>query len=177
MKRKILAIVLFAGILVSLSAQASITRFAVVDMGRVAAAYAERSPDAKAFVEKRDRIQAEIEKQNQELQDLNAKLAEAQEQGKKDQVRTLENQIRSKTQSLQTYIKNSFADLEKDRDKLLSNTDFSTQVTSIIRVVAESEGYSMVLNKSEGSAILWYSPSVDITNKVIERIRSSGASR
>jgi outer membrane protein len=42
--------------------------------------------------------------------------------------------------------------------------------------VAESEGYSMVLSK-EGAGILWYSPSVDITNKVIERIRTGNTRR
>jgi outer membrane protein len=34
--------------------------------------------------------------------------------------------------------------------------------------VAESEGYSMVLSKTDAKGILWYSPSVDITDKVIQ---------
>ena len=172
MKRFILAILLCGGVLVSLSAQASITRFAVVDMNRVTTAYADQSQEARAFTEKRDRVQAEIDKQNKELQELNAKLAEAKESGNQTQIKNLENQIRTKTQSLQTYIKNSFADLEKERDRLFKNDALVAEVTNVIRAVAESEGFSMVLSKTEGSGILWYSPSVDITNKVIERIRS-----
>ena len=177
MKRFIVALLLCGGIFVSLSAQASITRFAVVDLNRIAAAYADQSPEAKSFIEKRDKVQAEIEKQNKELQELNARLAEIQEQGKKDQIKNLENQIRVKTQSLQSFIKNSFAELDRERDKFFKNEAFMAQITSIIRAVAESEGFTMVLSKTEGSGILWYSPSIDITNKVIERIRSGPTRR
>ena len=172
MKRFILTALLLAGFIVFLSAQASITRFAVVDMSRVAAAFADQSTEAKAFNEKRDRVQAEIDKQNKELQELNSKFTEAQEEGKKDQARTLESQIKTKTQTLQTYIKNAFSDLERERDRLLKNDTFMTQINTVIKAVGESEGYSMILSK-DSPGILWYSPSVDITNRVIERIRSS----
>jgi outer membrane protein len=173
MKRFVLVNMLCTVILFSLSAQASITRFAVVDMNRVTAAYAEQSAEGKAFIEKRDRIQAEIDRQNKELQELNAKLAEARENGNQNQIKNLENQVRSKTQAIQTYIKTNFAELERERELLFSNENFMNLVTSIIRAIAQSEGYSMVLNKSEGSVVLWYSPAVDITNKVIERLRSA----
>ena len=172
MKRFVLA-VLFCGVtIISLFAQASITRFAVVDMNRVVAAFTDRSPEAKAFTEKRDSVEAEIVRQNKELQELNAKLTEARENGNQSQIRNLENQVRTKTQTLQIYIKTNIEELEKERAMLLSNEAFMSQVTGIIRAVAESEGYSMVLSKTEGAGILWYSPSVDITSKVIERIRS-----
>ena len=171
MKRFVFAI-LFCGIFSGLvSAQATITRFAVVDMNRVASAYASQSPEFRAFTEKRDKVQAEIEKQNKELQELNVRLAEAQENENKSQIRNLENQVRTKTQVLQTYIKNNFAELEAEQDRLLNNEAFKTQLTNIIRAVAESEGISMVLRKDD-PAILWNSPSVDITSKVLERVRS-----
>ena len=177
MKRFIVMSLLIGGILVSLSAQASITRFAVVDLNRVITAFADQSAEARAFIQKRDQIQAEIEKRNKELQDLNAELAEAQEQGNQNQVRTLENQIRTRTQAAQTYITTNFAALERDRERLLRDNAIRTQLTTFIRAVAESEGYSMVLSREESSGILWYSPSVDITNRVIERIRSASPRR
>ena len=169
--KRLIMIILCIGIIVSLSAQATITRFAVVDLNRVVAAFADRSPEAKAFNERRDKIQAEIDKQNKELQELNARLEEARDNENQNQIKTLENQIKSKTQSLETYIKTNFAALEKERDRLLKNEAFMNQILAVIRAVAESEGYSMVLSKAEGSGILWYSPSVDITSRVIERIR------
>ena len=174
MKRFIFSALLCWGVVFSLSAQASITRFAVVDMNRITEAFADQLPEIKVFKEKRDKIQAEIDKQGKELQELNVKLAEAKESGNQNQIRNLENQIRTKTQNLQTYIKNNFAELEKERERLLKNEALMNQILPIVRSVAESEGYSMVLSRTEGSGIIWYSPAVDITNKVIEKIRSGG---
>ncbi|MDR2072393.1 MAG: OmpH family outer membrane protein [Spirochaetaceae bacterium] len=178
MKRIIVTVLLWGGIIVTLQAQQSITRFAVVDMNRVTAAYAEQNVNARSFNEKSSRIQAEIDRLNLELQALNDKLTAATEDDQNpDQIRTLENQIRTKTQAVQNYIKTSFAELEKERAALAQNDTFVQQLSSILRIVAESEGYSMVLSKQDGSGILWYSPSVDITNKVIARIRTGNASR
>jgi len=174
MKRFIFTILLCCGILYSLSAQASITRFAVVDMNRIISIFAESSPEVGAFIEKRNKVQAEIDRQSQELEELNARLKEAEEQGKRDQIRTLETQIRTKTQSLQAFIQSSFADLERDRNRLLNNSAFMNSIVAVVRAVAESEGVTMVLTKTEASGILWYSPSIDITNKVIERFRTGG---
>ena len=171
MKRFIFMFVLFGSILASLSAQATITKFAVLDMNRVVASYTERLPEGKSYAEKRDRVQAEIEKQSKELQELNAKLAEAKENGSNNQIKNLENQIKTKTQALQTYIKNNMAELEKERDQLLKNDAIMAQITSIVRAVAESEGCSIVLSLSE-PGVVWYSRSVDITGKVLERMRA-----
>ena len=173
MKRFILAVLFFGTVLFSVSAQASITRFAIVDLNRIAAAFTDQSPEAKAFIEKRNMVQAEIDKQSKEIQELNVKLNEAKESGNQNQIRTLEGQIRTKTQALQAYIKNNYTELEKEQEQLFTNEAFLKQLTGFIRAVAESEGYSLVISKAESSGILWYSPSVDITNKVIERIRST----
>lgn len=175
MKRFMLAPALW-GLAALLSAQQSITRFAVVDMNRVFSAFAEQSSEAKAYNEKRNKVQADIEKMNQELQDLNAKLEEARAAEKKDQIRSLENQIRAKVQSTKNYIDTHYAELERDRERLSRNESFSSQLNTVLRQVAESEGYSMILDKRD-TVILWQSPSVDITNKVIERIRSGTARR
>ena len=176
MKRFFAAALLFGAALVSLSAQASLTRFAVVDMNRVVSAFAGQSDSTKALAEKAERVQAEINRRSEELTELNNRLIEAQEQGRREQARTLENQIRTKTQDFQNYLNRSNAELARDQEQLLSSEAFVSQLRNIIRLVAESEGYTMVLNK-DMAGILWYSPSVDITNRVVERIRSSTTRR
>ena len=167
----ILVLVLLVIIPAGLSAQASITRFAVVDMNRILAIYTDRMPEFRAFAEKREKFQAEVEMQTNELQELQAKLAEAQENGNKSQINNLEKQVQAKTQALQTYVTKNMAELEKEREQLLKNQALMNQINGIIRAVAESEGVSMVLAK-DNPGVIWYSPSVDITNKVIERIRT-----
>ena len=41
-----------------------------------------------------------------------------------------------------------------------------------IRKISEADGYSMVLSLQEGNSIIWYSPTVDITDKVIRSMIS-----
>ena len=167
--KRFVALVLFFGVLViSLSAQASITRFAVVDMNRLIALYTDKAA-LNAYNEKRDRVQVEIERHSNELKELNAKLEEAK--GKKKntkQIKALENEIAAKTQTVKTYIDTMMAELENDREQLQKKVNM-TQIKNAIRFVAEAEGYSMVLSK-EGDSVIWYSPSVDITIKVINRL-------
>jgi len=172
MKRFVLLPVLLCGMVFSLFAQQSITRFAVVDVGRVIQAFSGTLDEAKAYTEKRDRVQAEINRLTKELQELNTKLNDAIKEDDKSQIRDLERQFEAKRQAVQLYISTSHADLEKDLEKVTNNSTFMTQLNNALRYVAESEGYSIVLSKQEASGILWSSPSVDITNKVIERLRS-----
>jgi outer membrane protein len=62
--------------------------------------------------------------------------------------------------------------LEDQKKKLSQSSGFLEQVYDEIRFIAESEGYSMVLNLKENTGILWYSPTVDITDKLIQNLRT-----
>ena len=124
------------------------------------------------------------------LEESRTKLAEAQEQKNREQIRNLESQIKalesqiktdeskiqSKEQAVRNYVNSNLTALARERDQLLRNDDFRRRLNIAIRGVAESEGYSLVMSM-EGTNILWYSNSMDITGRVIERIRSGGARR
>ncbi|MDR1307069.1 MAG: OmpH family outer membrane protein [Treponema sp.] len=170
MKRIVVVLLLSAGILPVLNAQQTITRFAVVDMSRVMAALG--SSD-RSFTEKSAAVQAEIDRRNAELQDLKAQLEAARAENKRSQIRKLEGEIKTKTRDAQDYIRTSFAELEKEKEKTGTlSDDVLGRLNNALRVVAGSEGYSMILSRQEGSGILWYSPSVDITNKVLQYLRT-----
>ena len=62
-------------------------------------------------------------------------------------------------------------ELESIKNRLSRSSSFQEQVYDEIRFIAESEGYSMVLNLKENTGILWYSPTVDITDKLISSLR------
>ncbi|MDR2662561.1 MAG: OmpH family outer membrane protein [Treponema sp.] len=170
MKRIVIALLLSAGMLPVLQAQQTITRFAVVDMGRIMTAFGSSSGE---FAEKSAAVQVEIDRRNAELQDLTARLEAAKAENKRSQIRKLEAEIKTKTRDTQEYLRTSFADLEKEKSvqKTLSD-DTLRRLNNALRVVAESEGYSMILSRQEGSGILWYSPSVDITNRVLQYLRT-----
>jgi outer membrane protein len=50
----------------------------------------------------------------------------------------------------------------------MQSGSFLDQVYDEIRYIAESEGYSMVMNKNND--IIWYSNTVDITDKLINNL-------
>jgi outer membrane protein len=168
MKRIVIVLLLSAGILPALRAQQTITRFAVVDMNRIMTAF---GVSGKTFTEKSAAVQAEIDRRNAELQNLKAQMEAAQAENKRNLIRKLETEIKTKAKDTQDYIQTNFAALEKERTTTLSD-DMLRRLNTALRVVAESEGYSMILSKQEGSGILWYSPSVDITNKVVAYLRT-----
>jgi Skp family chaperone for outer membrane proteins len=166
MKRFFVFVLLFKIFAVSLYAQTTITRFAVVDMSRIISAFADAAA-LKAHNEKRDLIQAEIERQNQELQELRIELGEAMEKKDANQIRALGNEIRTKTQAAKDYSNTKKAELEKEQEQLPSKVT-SAQITNAIRLAAAADGCSVVISKDAG--VLWHSSSVDITAKVIQRL-------
>ncbi|MDR2490925.1 MAG: OmpH family outer membrane protein [Spirochaetaceae bacterium] len=84
----------------------------------------------------------------------------------------LRSDIIKKTEALKDYFQKKTAELESERRRISSNTadtEMINQINAQISLTAESEGYTMVLDKST-KGIIWYSRSVDITDKVISAL-------
>jgi outer membrane protein len=174
MKRMVITVLVFAALGALLPAQQrqQLTRFAVVDLVRIYNAFFSETKEVREFNERSAKIQAEINRMNGELQELKASLVNAQANGEQEQALQLEQQVNQRTRFIQEYYQANMAELERQKEKLAQSDTFITQINNQIRIVAEREGYSMVLNRQENTAIIWYSPSVDITNKVIESLRA-----
>jgi outer membrane protein len=153
----------------SLSAQ-QLTRFAVVDLPKIYSAFFRDSRAVREFEERSARVQTEINKMTKEVQDLRVKHADAVLAGDQAQALRLESDINKKSDFLREYYTVKTAELEEQKKKLSQSESFLEQVYSEIRYIAESEGYSMVLNLKENTGVLWYSPTVDITDKVIQNL-------
>lgn len=164
-----------------------ITRFAVVDMTRI---YSGVQTDARAlrgWEERSAKVQEEIDKRTAELRELVARndsfksqKAEADMNGNDadsrkigSEINRLTSEIDRKKASLETYYSTETRRLEDEKNRLADSRDFLNKVYNAMRVVAESEGYSMVLNLRENKGIAWYSQAIDITDKVIAYLKSS----
>jgi outer membrane protein len=170
-KYTFLAVLLIAGWGTALHAQ-QLTRFAVVDLARVYSAFFRDSRAVREFEERSARVQTEIDRLTQEIQTLKNNQANYELQGNQEQALRLENEIYRKSEFLKEYYRLKTAELEDQRNKLTQSSTFLDQVYGEIRSIAESEGYSMVLNLKENKGILWYSPTVDITDKLIQNLVS-----
>ena len=157
--------------LLSAAAQAQqLTRFAVVDLPKVYMAFFQESRAVRDFEDRSARVQADIDRMTSEIQTLKVNQVNAQAQGDMEQALRLETEISRRSEFLKDYYNTKTAELESIKNRLTQSGAFLEQVYDEIRYIAESEGYSMVLNLRENRAILWYSPTVDITDKIIRSL-------
>jgi len=151
-----------------------ITRFAVVDLPRVYTVLLKDSKAVREFEEKSAKVQADIDKLTREIQDLRARHAEAVLANNEAEALRLDNLIYRRSEFLKEYYQVKTAELEDQRSKLMQSGTFLSQVYDEIRYIAESEGYTMVLNMKNNPNIIWFSPMIDITNKLIQNLQSKG---
>lgn len=164
----LLPLVLF-GLCQALEAQ-QITRFAVVDLPRVYMSFFRDSRAVRDFETRSARVQSEIDRMTTEIQNLRVNMVNAQAQGSEEQALRIEAEINRKSDFLREYHRTQTTALETQRSRLTQSGAFLDQVYDEIRFIAESEGFSMVLNLRENTGILWYSPTVDITDKLINNL-------
>ena len=167
--KKIFLIVIFLGVCFGAWAQ-QITRFAVVDLPKVYVAFFRESRAVRDFEERSARVQSEIDRMTAEIQNLKISQVNAQAQGNQEQALRLETDINRRSDFLKEYYKTKTAELDTLKNRLTQSGAFLEQVYDELRFIAESEGYSMVLNLKENTGILWYSPTVDITDKLIQNL-------
>ncbi|MCL2440296.1 MAG: OmpH family outer membrane protein [Treponema sp.] len=149
-----------------------ITRFAVVDMPRVYNAFFRESRAVREYEERHARVLSDIQRYTQEIQALRGRHAEAVLQDNQSEALRLESQITRRTEFLREFHQIRIAELEEQRNRLMQSSSYWTQLQEEIRFFAESEGYSMVLNLKDNPSIIWYSHTVDITDKLIQSMQS-----
>ena len=171
MKKFPLLFLFYFGLIMSTQAQ-QLTRFAVMDLPRVYMAFFSESRAVRDFEDQSARVQAEIDRMTAEIQNLRVNQANARAQGNNEQALRYESEINRRSDYLREYYRTMTEELERIKNGLTQSEAFLAQVYDEIRYVAESEGYTMVLNMRENNGILWYSPAVDITDKIIQSLRN-----
>jgi outer membrane protein len=156
------------GVLPQMASAQQLTRFAVVDLSKVYTSFFRESKAVRDFQERSAAVQADIDRMTQQIKSLQSQKADADMSGNTQLSMQLDTEIYNKTNLLKEYYNAKTAELEAQKKKLTSDDQFLGQVMAEVQLVAESEGYSMVLSKTDAKGILWYSPSVDITDKVIQ---------
>ena len=155
---------------VSAFAQQDVTKVGVIDTSRVYQAYFRTTTGIRNSEAKRAEFQAEVDSRTAELKTLQQKKLDYEKNGKETEALKIEAEIISKTDFLTEYTRVKQIELESLKQKLVDSDDFYDTLYGVIEDVAESEGLSIILSLQQANAILWYSPSVDITDKVIERL-------
>ncbi|CEM60635.1 OmpH family outer membrane protein [Treponema phagedenis] len=169
--KKNLSIVFFLMFGAFLFAQ-QITRFAVIDTSRIYTLFLRDSRAVRDYEAKKAKHQAEIKKMSDEIIMLRQKKVDAEAVGKENIAQKYDAMIASKTSFLVEYSKASNDELAAIRKNLTSDDEFYGKLYNAIKKIAESEGYTMVLDLQKDSGIVWYSPTVDITEQTIRELGS-----
>lgn len=174
-KLRIFALVAAFAALFALGAQAQqITRIAVVDLQKIILAYSKDSVAFRDFELKKTKIQEEIDQMSAEIKKLQAQKLEADKAGDKASSQKLDAEMRSKADTLRDFVRAKQAELDAEAKSLSSSSDFVSTMYDKIKSIGESDGYSIVLDlrgaDSVMSAVVWYSPMIDITDEVIQAL-------
>lgn len=170
MKRLFLFVLLILSGSLSFAQQKQITKFAVVDVQKIYNTFKQNSGLMRDYEEKKKKYQDEIQALSDEIIELKKKKVQSQKSGNMDEVSNLSEEIVAKTTFLTEFSKAKNDELASIK-KSLNNNQFYSSLYSIIKKVAIKEGYSMVVSLQDGSSILWYSPTVDITQDIIKELR------
>ncbi|MDX9801093.1 MAG: OmpH family outer membrane protein [Spirochaetia bacterium] len=81
----------------------------------------------------------------------------------------MDEQINKKQQYLKEYSRLKLANIEERKKRMMMSTEFLGEILDKIENIAETEGFSVIMN-SRDPDLIWWSHSVDITDKVIEKI-------
>ncbi|WP_147615865.1 OmpH family outer membrane protein [Treponema pectinovorum] len=147
-----------------------ITRFGVVDTARVYQAYFRNSSPVRNYEAKKAEFQNEINRRTEEIRNLKSQKVDYQKNNNTSAAERLETEITRKTDLLTEYTSTKNVELESLKKNLQNSDSFYKKLYGILEKVAENEGFSMILSLQQANAILWYSPSVDITEKVINEL-------
>ena len=134
--------------------QKQITRFAVVDTQRIYNTFKQDSKSVRDYEEKKQKYKNDIQVLANEIIELKKKKVECQKKGDLVEASYLGEEITAKT-------------------SFLTDDKFYASIYEVITKIAVTNGYSMVLSLQDGGAILWYSPTVDITQDVITELRKN----
>ncbi|MDC7221460.1 MAG: OmpH family outer membrane protein [Spirochaetales bacterium] len=167
MKRLLLGLLLFT--LGSLLFSQQITRLAVVDYSRLLSVYYQDSRKIKEVTDFENEIIEELAAIADEIAELEEKRIDAQKEGDQNAVLSYDEMIEQKKKYQQDYLRVKKTQLNNMKEKYASSLSMTTEIYDAIAFVAESQGYSLVMKKSDPD-LVWWSPEVDITDAVLNRL-------
>jgi outer membrane protein len=166
--------VLTIGLLVLLTAGLAaeqLTTVGIIDISKVYNSFYRDSRAVRELEELRERYQAEIDREVGELEDLKDDLAQAQDRENQTRIEQLNSEISRQRRYVEDLTRRRREQLQQRQQNLVSD-DFLNRLQQAIVYVAESEGYTVVI-RTDQEGLQWWSPEVDISDLVLERLRQT----
>ena len=163
----------FLSLILTVAWAEQLTTVAIVDSGRVYTTYFKESQSVRDWERLKQSVQEELNKYFAETTKMNADRLEAVKQNNSTEALRLEQEIAKRTQFYNEYKRVKQQQIADQGKSLMQSDSFLSEITAAIKFVAESEGYTVLLDSANPSLRFW-SPEVDITDKVLTQLKKSG---
>ncbi len=172
--KRVLVLLLFVFLFIftlPLSAE-QITKVAVLDYTRILSAFYADSAEARRIDEMKAVFAQEVRRLQEEIQTLEERKLEAENRGNSRDALDIDSTIQDKKQYYQEYVRVRGNQIQQSAANLGSSNELAREILKEIQYIAESNGFSIVLKRSDPD-LLWWSYEVDITDLVLQRLMSS----
>lgn len=147
---------------------AQITKVGIVDISRIYSIYFRESKEVIKLGELRSAYLKEIAKKKEEINLLKSQKLDAEDNNDNEKALQLDKEIFNKEQFLKEYIQIKTQQLRQMAQNLSQSSELIQEIADVIQYVAENEGFSLILKKTD--QFLYWTPEIDITDKVIKEL-------
>jgi outer membrane protein len=147
-----------------------LTKIGVIDLSAIVSNYFKESKAWRELEEMTRKYEEEKELILEEIEQLENKKIDALNEDEDEKALELDEEIFQKKEYLKEYTRIKYNQIQKKRESLIESPTFLSEVLNVISYVAENEGYTMVFQAKDPD-LMWWSQEVDITEKVLERLR------
>lgn len=159
-----LGVIVFAGSLFLFQSSCAAEKIAFVDLGLVFDGYA-KTKDYNDKLEGAQKVkQTEIDKRVDEIKAAQDKLSALADKQKDEK----QQEITTKTRSLQEFQRNSEVELQEERNAKLK--EVLEEIQKVIEAMGKKEGYDYILNQG---VVLYGKPEMDISKQVLKQLNDS----
>jgi outer membrane protein len=152
-----------------------LTQIGVIDISKIISSYYQSSYALREINDMQQKFDSDKQDILNNIQSLEQQKLDAQNAGDSQKALDLDNEIFKQRNYLQDFIRIRTNQIKQKRDTLLQSPTFLSDLVKAIAYVAENEGYSIVL-RSDDPSIMYWNKEVDITDKVIDRLKQTSSS-
>lgn len=167
MKKIVLLFVLLGAFTISANAQ----KFALIDMEYILKNIGSYETANQQLESLSKKWQAEIEKSQQEVQNMYKTYQSEVVFLSADQKTKREAEIVEKEKNAQELKRNYFGpegELFKRREALIK--PIQDDIYNAVKEISESKGYQLVLDRASASSVIFASPRIDISNEILAKL-------
>ena len=170
MKKTLLTVIIMLLCLNALHAE-QLSKIAVVDINKVLSYFAGDKQAWKKLEQDINNLDQELDKMKQEIDRLEQERLTALQNDNQTKALQYEKEIEKKKEIQKSYYKVMMDQIERKRSDLFKNSDALDKIGREITNLAESEGYTLVIDVNAKSyGVFWWSPTIDITSKLLAKL-------